>query len=99
MRLLSYLTKGVPRRAVARNLKTFPRSLFSPDGKRGEEREERSSDNVSWCSVPLSHTLEGRKEGRKGGDVHLMSSPSSIDLQCIDYPSEDAVDNVTSSEY
>ena len=90
MRLLSYLTKGVPRRAVARNLKTFPRSLFSPDGKRGEEREEGSSDNVSCCLVPL---------GRKGGDVHLMSSPSSIDLQCIDYPSEDAVDNVTSSEY
>ena len=39
-RLLSYLTKGVARSAVARNLKTFPRSLFSPDGKkeRGERR-------------------------------------------------------------
>ena len=75
---VSYLTKGVPRRAVARNLKTFPRSLFSPDGKRGEEREERSSDNVSWCSVPLSHTLEGRKEGRVVTSILCLRPPQSI---------------------
>ena len=42
-RLLSYLTKGVARSAVARNLKTFPRSLFSPDGKGREGRRDESN--------------------------------------------------------
>ena len=57
-RQLSYLTKGVARSAVARNLKTFPRSLFSPDGEkeRGERKRDESegTDGKGFCSDNVS---------------------------------------------
>ena len=63
-RLLSYLTKGVARSAVARNLKTFPRSLFSPDGKGREGRRDESEGEGG--SAPIT-SLPGRPHSRRVG--------------------------------